>query len=57
VTVSKPLLSSYKRTLEAFVGGLKNYAGRRGMNYLLASTDMAFETLILDYLRRRGVVQ
>jgi len=57
VTVSKPLLAAYRRTLEGFVGGLKNHAGRRGMNYLLASTDMAFETLILDYLRRRGVVQ
>jgi len=57
VTVSKPLLAAYRRTLEAFVSGLKNHAGRRGMNYLLASTDMAVETLILDYLRRRGVVQ
>ena len=57
VTISKPLLAAYHRTLEAFVGGLKSYAGQRGMNYLLASTDVGFETLILDYLRRRGVVE
>ena len=39
VTISKPLLAAYHRTLEAFVGGLKSYAGQRGMNYLLASTE------------------
>ena len=57
VTISAPLLKTYRRTLEGFVGGLKNYAGRRGMNYLLAPTSVGFDTLVLDYLRRRGLVE
>jgi len=56
ITISAPLMKAYQRTLQNFVGGLKQYAGRRGMNYLLASTSMSFDTLVLDYLRRRGLV-
>ena len=57
VTISKPLLAAYHRTLESFVGDVKGYAGRRGMNYLLAPTSASFEVLVLDYLRRRGVIE
>ena len=57
VTVSRPLLAAYHRTLEGFIGGLRSYAGRRGMNYLLAPTSVSFDVLILDYLRRRGVLE
>ncbi|MFH0963195.1 MAG: DUF58 domain-containing protein [Planctomycetota bacterium] len=57
VTVSGPLLKTYRRTVEGFVGALKNYAGSRGMNYLLAPTNVSFDVLVLDYLRRRGLLQ
>jgi len=57
ITISSPLLRSYRRTVEGFCATLKNFAGRRGMNYLLASTGVSFEVLVLDYLRRRGLVQ
>jgi uncharacterized protein (DUF58 family) len=57
LTVSAPLLKAYRRTLEGFIGGLKQYVGRRGMNYLLAPTNVGFDVLILDYLRRRGLVE
>jgi len=57
ITISKPILKAYRRTLEGFIEGVKSYAGRRGMNYLLAPTRVPFDALILDYLRRRGMVQ
>ena len=57
VTISRPLLKAYRRTVEAFVQSLKTYAGRRGMNYLLAPTTLPFDSLILDYLRRRRLVE
>jgi len=57
VTVSVPLMKAYRRILEGFIGGLKDYVGRRGMNYLLAPTSVGFDVLILDYLRRRGLVE
>ena len=56
VTLSWPVLKAYRRTVESFCAGLKRYAGSRGMNYLLASTAMDFDVLVLDYLRRRGLV-
>ncbi len=57
ITISAPLLKAYRRTVESFCGALKSYAGGRGMNYLLASTAVGFDVLVLDYLRRRGLVQ
>ena len=57
VTISGPLLKAYRKTLEGFVATLRQYAGRRGMNYLLAPTTLGFDALVLDYLRRRGLVQ
>lgn len=57
ITVSAPLLKAYRRTLEGFIAQLKQYAGRRGMNYLLAPTSVPFDVLVLDYLRRRGLVE
>lgn len=57
VTISAPLLRTYRRTVESFCTSLKNYAGSRGLNYLLASTAVEFDVLVLDYLRRRGLVR
>jgi len=57
ITITKPLIKAYHKTLESFIGGVKEYAGRRGMNYLLAPTNVGFDALVLDYLRRRGVVE
>jgi len=57
ITVSGPLMKVYRRTLQNFIGSLKSYAGRRGMNYLLAPTSVGFDALVLDYMRRRGLVE
>ena len=57
ITVSKPLMNAYEKTLQSFIGGLKRFAGSRGMNYLLAPTTVGFDVLVLDYLRRRGLVE
>jgi uncharacterized protein (DUF58 family) len=57
VTVSAPLIRRYKETLAAFVSSLKDYCTRRGMLHILAPTSLPFDTLILDFLRKRGVVK
>jgi uncharacterized protein (DUF58 family) len=57
ITISTPLLRQYRETVENFVGGLKRFAGQRGMSYLLAPTSVGFESLVLDFLRRRGLVE
>ena len=57
VTISAPLVKRYKETLAAFVGSVKDYCTKRGMTHILAPTTLPMETLILDFLRKRGVVQ
>lgn len=57
ITVSAPLLSRYKATLNAFVGGAQDYCSKRGMNYLLANNQTPVKDLISNYLRRRGLVR
>lgn len=57
VTVSRPLLDRYKRTLAAFVDGAKEYCTRRGMSYLMTSTETPVDKLVGTYLRKRGLVR
>jgi len=57
VTISRPLLEKYKRTLAAFVDGARDFCTRRGMNYLMVSTETPVETLVANYLRKRGLVR
>jgi uncharacterized protein (DUF58 family) len=57
VTISRPLLEKYKRTVAAFVDGAREFCVRRGMSYLMASTDTSVETLVANYLRKRGLVR
>lgn len=57
ITVSRPLLDKYKRTLAAFLDGARDFCNRRGMNYLMTSTETPVETLVSNYLRRRGLVR
>lgn len=57
ITVSRPLLDRYQRTLSAFAEGAREYCVRRGMGYVLARSDMPVEKLVSVYLRKWGVVR
>jgi uncharacterized protein (DUF58 family) len=57
ITVSRPLMDRYKRTLASFVDGAREFCTRRGMNYLMVSTETPVETLVAKYLRKRGLVR
>lgn len=57
ITVSRPLLERYQRTLAAFIDGAREFCTRRGMNYVLADTRTPVEQLVSNYLRRRGLVR
>ena len=57
ITVSRPLLDRYQRTLAAFVNGAKEFCSRRGMSYLMASTQTPVDQLVANYLRKRGLVR
>jgi len=57
ITISAPLLKRYKDTLNAFVGGLKDWCTSRGITYIFTTNQFPFDKLILNYLRQRGLVK
>jgi hypothetical protein len=57
ITISAPLLKRYKDTLNAFVGGLKEWCTRRGITYIFTTNQNPFDRLILNYLRERGLIK
>jgi uncharacterized protein (DUF58 family) len=57
ITVSRPLLDRYRRNLEAFRGGLHDFCSRRGITCIFAPSDTPFEGLVLNYMRRKGLVR
>lgn len=57
ITMSAPLLKRYKDTLNAFVGGIKEWCTTRGITYIFTTNQFPFDKLILNYLRERGLVK
>ncbi len=57
VSISAPLLKSYRRTVDAFRDEVRDYCSRRGLHYVFTSTSVPFDRLILEYLRQRGLVR
>ena len=57
ISVSAPLLARYKRTLDAFVDGARNYCTRRGMGHAMVRSDAAVDDIVFGYLRRRGLIR
>jgi uncharacterized protein (DUF58 family) len=56
VTITPALIKKYKSNLNAYCLAIKNYVARRGGTYLFSSTATPFDTLILNYLRERGLL-
>ncbi|MCH2128660.1 MAG: DUF58 domain-containing protein [Pirellulaceae bacterium] len=57
ITVSRPLLDRYRRTVATFVDSAREYCTRRGMAYLMTNTHVPVEQLVSSYLRQRGLVR
>ncbi|MFM9994652.1 MAG: DUF58 domain-containing protein [Phycisphaerales bacterium] len=57
VTISAPLLKRYKANLAAYNNQLREFCARREIGLLTIRTDTPIDTLILEYLRKRGVLR
>lgn len=57
VTISAPLLKRYKSNLAAYNDGLREFCARREIGLITVRSDTPIDTLILDYLRQRGVLR
>lgn len=57
ITVSRPLLNRYQQTLRAFVDDARKFCTRRGIGYLMTSSEVPVEQIVSNYLRVRGLVR
>ena len=57
VTISAPLLKRYKANLSAYCDQLRSFCARREITHMTLPSDTPVETLMLEYLRARGVVR
>ena len=57
VTISGALLKYYKRNMSAYCNELKQFCTQRGAMYTLTDSAQSVETLVLNYLRGRGLLK
>jgi len=57
VTVSAPLLKRYRENLSAYCGALREFCVRRGMTHMTIETSADLSSLLMDYLRKRGLLK
>jgi uncharacterized protein (DUF58 family) len=57
ITASGPLLARYRKTLNAFLHGARDFCTRRGMSYVLVRNEVAVDEIVSKYLRRQGLVR
>ncbi len=56
VSVSRALINRYKENLHNHCDELRRICLKRNMIYMQAETSVPFDTLVLQYLRQRGLV-
>ncbi len=57
VTMSAALLKRYRENLNAWCGRLRDFCVRRGMIHVTVDTATELDKLLLDYLRKRGLLK
>lgn len=57
ITITAPLLERYQKTLDAFRNGMRDWCAQRGIHYTFTSSDASFERLVLEYMRRNGLIK
>lgn len=56
VSVGPALMKRYRAVLQAYCEHIKQACARRGVAYLMSETSVPFDVLVLQYLRRRGLL-
>lgn len=56
ITISAELLRSYKRNLAGWCNELRDFLTARGAKHVLASSAEPAETIVLNYLRTKGLL-
>ncbi len=57
VTITAPLLKKYKQILNAYCNKLHQFCTQRDIIHMTVKSDMPVDQLVMDYLRRRGLLR
>ncbi|MEM7454354.1 MAG: DUF58 domain-containing protein [Planctomycetota bacterium] len=57
ISVSQRLIDRYRQTLASFIEKARDFASRRGIVYMMTSTERPVDRLVSRYLRQRGLVR
>ncbi len=57
VSISAPLLKRYRATLTAYCNRLRDFCAARGIMHMTVPSDTKLDALVLDVLRRKGLVK
>ncbi|MFN7019985.1 MAG: DUF58 domain-containing protein [Phycisphaerales bacterium] len=57
VTISAPLLKKYKQILNAYCNRLHEFCAQRDIVHMTVKSDTPVDVLVMDYLRRRGLLR
>jgi uncharacterized protein (DUF58 family) len=57
ITITPPLLKAYRERLNAYCGAMREFCIRRGVTHVVVDTQTDMDTLLLDYLRKRGLLR
>lgn len=57
ISVSQRLIERYRQTLATFIEQAREFCIRRGIVYMMTSTERPVERLVSRYLRQRGLVR
>ncbi|MEM0915987.1 MAG: DUF58 domain-containing protein, partial [Planctomycetota bacterium] len=56
VSMSAALVKRYKANLQAYCNHVRDECVRRGVAHMITETEVPFETVVLKYLRERGLL-
>lgn len=56
VTVTAPVIKRYKERLRAYCEGLEGFCRARDMSHVVVRSDAEMETVLLETMRRRGLL-
>jgi len=56
VSITAPLLKRYKANLQAYCNHVRETCLRRNIAYMVSETDVGLESLVLKYMRQRGLL-
>ncbi|MHC4599740.1 MAG: DUF58 domain-containing protein, partial [Planctomycetota bacterium] len=57
ISMGEPILRKYRRNLQGFLERIRALCLNRGIPYLFTTSDAAFERVVLDALRRGGLLR